>query len=71
MSAAEGAAVVRIVGKDGAPIRRAWRVAVQLPGPPCVLGVAILTAEHATDAAQRVRDAYPGSVVFDVSDARP
>lgn len=69
MSAADGSQVVRIVDKTGATIRRAWRVGVQLPGPPCVLGVAILTAQHATEAAQRVRAAYPGCTVFDVDEA--
>ena len=70
MTASEGSQVVRILDKDGAPVRRAWRVAVQLPGPPCVLGVAILSAETATAAAQVVRRSYPGCTIFDVEDFR-
>jgi hypothetical protein len=70
MSAADGINVVSIRDKDGAPVRRPWRVAVQLPGPPCVLGVALLSAETATDAAQIVRRSYPGCDVEHVEDAR-
>lgn len=69
MSAAEGADVVSIKGKDGQPVRRSWRVAVSLYGPPCVLGVAILRAETPNDAARIVRDAYAPCVVFGVSEA--
>lgn len=69
MTALEGFAVRRITDKTGAPLLRSWRVAVQLVGPPVVLGVAILRAETATAAANACRNALPACTVFDVVEA--
>lgn len=69
MSAADGLHVVRIVDRAGQPVRRAWRVAVQIPGPPCVLGTAVLVAETASEACARIRRAYAGACVLHVESA--
>lgn len=69
MSAAEGFAVRRITSKDGAPLRRPWRVTLQLVGPPLVLGYALVRAETATEAANACRLGLPACTVFGVCEA--
>ncbi len=79
MSAADGCSVVSIRDKDGRPRRRVWRAAVQLPTRTgeafddsarhvTVLGTALVSAEHATEACQIICRAYPGCTVFGVED---